>query len=563
MTTKKFFLLYLFTFGSLVFGDTATDATNQADRIIRHQQQQLEAQKKEEQNNRSQTLIPVETIKPKPKTTQNSCRMTNQIILENAPTMYLQTKEVIINRYINQCLGVSEIEHLIADIINDYIERGYIMARAYVQPQDLSKGVLKILVVEGQVEKFTLDKNETSNLDLDTAFPWTIGKPLNLRDIEQGLDQINRLRSNNASMEIKAGTKSGDSEVIITNTPSFRGHFNLSYDNYGSVSTGANQVGVYITADNPLYLNDMLTLSHTTTTTDNYTNRHSVMTSVSYSIPLGYSTLSLSNSRSDFATLVNSAGGDLLSEGNTMNTTFTLEHVAYRNKTDLLSLHSFITSKANWNYFEHQFLAVSSRKLVPWTIGLTYNTTFLNGSLSINTDFIKGMKWFDALEDPEYLPTTSPHAQFEKWSYSINWYKPFAIKEQNLIFSTSLSAQHAKDVLYGSEQFSIGGLFSVRGYRNNSISGDSGYYVRNDLFIPSTLTFESYNIKIKPSISFDMGKIKNHHEQEGGRLSGGSLGLNIAWNQFSLDISANKAFSYPDSMKDEGTLYFAKLSANF
>jgi hemolysin activation/secretion protein len=42
-----------------------------------------------------------------------------------------------------------------------------------------------------------------------------------------------------------------------------------------------------------------------------------------------------------------------------------------------------------------------------------------------------------------------------------------------------MDSQISKDTLFGSEQFSVGGYYSVRGFRENYISGDHGYYFRN------------------------------------------------------------------------------------
>lgn len=50
-----------------------------------------------------------------------------------------------------------------------------------------------------------------------TIFPGVKGSVLQLRDIEQGLDQLNRLPSNNATMRIEPGAEAGSSRVLINN----------------------------------------------------------------------------------------------------------------------------------------------------------------------------------------------------------------------------------------------------------------------------------------------------------------------------------------------------------
>lgn len=546
--------------------DTVTDASKEADKIIRLQQQLLEQQRKEEILNRPKTIIPVEEIQLTDRKPADVCKLIQEIVIEHADRMSSAEQLSIVQKYQGKCLNINDIEHLISEIVNYYISRGYISARAYIQPQDLAQGKLRIMVVEGSVEGIVIDHTESKNnenINLFTAFPWIEGKALNIRDIEQGLDQINRLSSNNATMRILPGKEAGGSRIMIDNKPSSRLHLNTSADNYGSSSTGERQGSAAMSIDNPLNLNDLFNYSHTRTLNSNFASQHSMMNALSYSIPLGYATFSLMHSQSDYATTIHSVGGDLLSEGDSKNTSLSVEYVAYRNNTDRLSFITSTGSKASNTYLEKQYLEVSSRKLSTISLGTVWNSFLFGGGITMNIDHVWGTKWFDALEDPDYLPVTSPHAQFRKWTYGLNWMKPFQIAEQNGLYSVSLNGQYGTDVLYGSEQFSIGGLYSVRGYRNSSIAGDTGFYIRNDLAFPNTFSVYGGNLRVKPAIGFDFGEIKDHYSEKGGVMSGWSAGLNVAFATASLDLTASRSLSKPESIKDEGTLVFAKLNIGF
>ncbi|MDV0916573.1 POTRA domain-containing protein, partial [Enterobacter asburiae] len=76
---------------------------------------------------------------------------------------------------------------------------GYITSRAFLTEQDLSGGQLNIVVLEGRLEAIRLE-GETPRM-LKMAFPGRVGGILNLRDIEQGMEQINRLRSEPVQIE--------------------------------------------------------------------------------------------------------------------------------------------------------------------------------------------------------------------------------------------------------------------------------------------------------------------------------------------------------------------------
>ncbi|MGG4661824.1 POTRA domain-containing protein [Providencia vermicola] len=71
------------------------------------------------------------------------------------------------------------------------------------------------------------------------TFPHLIGSLLNLRDIEQGIEQLNRSVSAHYTIDIQPGTESGYSRVVIQkqarNIPLTSP---LSLDNSGNKSTG-------------------------------------------------------------------------------------------------------------------------------------------------------------------------------------------------------------------------------------------------------------------------------------------------------------------------------------
>lgn len=539
-------------------------ASREADRIQREQIDRLEQERREELLRRPHTTIEVEVPSVPPKTEDGACRDVKEVVIEGAKLISEATRQKLVAPYIGKCMTVHDIELLLGDITKYYMDKGYIATRAYIQPQDLATGILHILVVEGVVEKLMLDGDKTnSSVFLPSAFPFFVGEPLNLRDIEQGLDQVNRLASNNATMEIKPGEKAGGTIVLIHNQPSRRLRANLTYDNFGGTATGEEQAGLSVSLDNPMGLNDSLNVTHRRSTEGDFTGMHSRSNSFLYSVPIGYLTLTASHTWSDYATTIHPPGGDLISNGYSKNTSLSSEYVAYRDKSNRIAVTGTLTAKNSENYLAGQLLGVSSRKLSTFDLGTSWNTRLFDGVLGLNLDHVWGVRMFGALQDPANLPDFAPHAQFRKWTAGASWMRPFQIGKQNFIFSTNLSGQAGVDVLYGSEQFSIGSLYSVRGYRNSSIAGDTGYYWRNDLAAPFQLQAGGMPVNIKPYIAYDVGSIRDRNAEVGGRLTGMVVGVTASIAKVSADISGVKPLTMPDALKDEGFQLFAKLAVNF
>jgi hemolysin activation/secretion protein len=539
-------------------------ASKEADRIQREQVDRLEQERREELLKRPHTTIEVETPSDVTKTDEGVCRDVKEIIIEGATLMPESTRQKLVAPYIGKCMAVHDIELLLSDITKYYMDKGFIAARAYIQPQDLATGILRVLVVEGVVEKLILDGDKTnSSVFLPSAFPFLAGEPLNLRDIEQGLDQVNRLASNNATMEIKPGEKAGGTIVLIHNQPLRRLRANLTYDNFGGTATGEEQLGLNVSLDNPMGLNDSLNVTHRRSTDSDFTGIHSRSNSFLYSVPIGYLTLTASHTWSDYATTIHPPGGDLISNGYSKNTSLSSEYVAYRDKTNRLAVTGTLTAKSSENYLAGQLLGVSSRKLSTFDLGTSWNTRLFDGVLGLNLGHVWGLRMFSALQDPTGLPDIAPHAQFRKWVAGANWMRPFQIGKQNFTFSTAINAQAGVDVLYGSEQFSIGSLYSVRGYRNTSIAGDTGYYWRNDLAVPFQVQAGGMPFNIKPYIGYDIGSVRDRNAEIGGHLTGMVVGVTASTARVSADISGVKPLSMPDALKDEGFQLFAKLTVNF
>lgn len=87
------------------------------------------------------------------------------------------------------------------------MQRGYITSRAFLTEQDLSQGKLIIPVLEEKLESIRIDGKHSRMLKM--AFTRLEGNILNLRDIEQGMEQINRVRRTPVQIEIQPSSRPG------------------------------------------------------------------------------------------------------------------------------------------------------------------------------------------------------------------------------------------------------------------------------------------------------------------------------------------------------------------
>jgi hemolysin activation/secretion protein len=535
----------------------------QSDQLLREEQQRQQEQlRRDQESSKSPTRLDAPLVAPKSRPA-GPCRDVQKVSIEGATLLSLSLLESITARYAMRCLGVNDIEMLLADLTNAYISAGYATVRAYLPQQDLSGGTLKILVIEGRVEKILIEDGGNNSISIGNVAPGVVGKPLNLRDFEQALDQVNRLASNNATFDIQPGSETGDSIVVIGNQPTRTYRGNLSYDNQGSVATGQEQTGANVSWDSPLGLNDFVSLTHRRATPYDSQGASSWSNSLNYILPYGYSTLVVSLSNSAYTSAFKAPSGSILhSSGTSEQMSMRLDRTIYRNQSDRWNLAASVTAKDSKSYLEDVFLAVSSRRLSILDLDSSYTTRFVGGVLTLDLGYAHGLKLFNALEDAENLPSDAPKAQFDKWKFGLSYMVPFKAAGLDWALNSALVGQKAGDVLYGSEQIYIGGIYTVRGFVKNTLAGDSGFYWRNDLSfrVPFNVPGEISGM-FRPYIALDHGYVKNRIDSvPDGSLSGMAVGFSLSVGKVSFDLFSTHPLRQPEFMRHEGNSTFLRLN---
>ncbi|QGM38080.1 Hemolysin transporter protein ShlB precursor [Pseudomonas aeruginosa] len=137
---------------------------------------------------------------------------------------------------------------LLKAVTDHYLDRGYVTTRAYLPQQDLASGTLRIIVVEGRLEG--LDSSAlASPRELAMSFPGRTGELLDLRELEQLVDQLSRLPSRQAQLELVPGSEVGGSRRLRASATSPGG----SPPRATTTATSApEQMGLGLDWDSPL-----------------------------------------------------------------------------------------------------------------------------------------------------------------------------------------------------------------------------------------------------------------------------------------------------------------------
>ena len=440
--------------------------------------------------------------------------------------------------------GGKNVINFVKELENLYLEKGYITTRVKIdiENSNFKAGKIQCIVIEGYIENIVMN-GESNNSKIFASFPTKEKEVLNIKDLDQGIDNLNSISVNNAKLDILAGENLGGSIIDIKNETSKKISAAVNYNNLGQKSTGEERIKLALTIEDFLGINDSFTGSYQRKLGRNKKYNDNENFSFYYRIPFKYWEFSIIKDQSEYKNTITGLGQSYKSTGISKNMNYSLRRVIHRNEVGKTTLGLTLTNKETKNYIDDEKLILSSRKLSVLKLDIGHQRRLFNGMFFGEIAYYEGLKRFGAERDDwEYKDSTSPKAQFQKYTMDINWYKPFKINNQNFSYRFSFSGQYSDDILYSSEKMSIGDDTTVRGFKENSIMGDKGIYIRNEL------TY-NYNF-LEPFIAYDIGRVKDvtkdeYYEKYGTELSGASIGVRVYFKYFTASITYSKPLTAP------------------
>ena len=475
--------------------------------------------------------------------------------------------------FLGKQLGRNRINLLLRRITEAFIAHGYITTRAYLGAQNLSSGKLEIRVVAGHVAAFTLNgkplrpgdpkagvfDTHGGGLVTDAGTAWAFGDSqgdvLRLPDLEQGVDQINRLRRNQAEIQILPGEAPGDSVVAITNHYGDRFYYDAGIDNYGSPQTGTLRYRAGVEADNLVGLQESLSLNYVGSENSN-------ALVFSSAVPIGYQTVSYTTSLSEYQQAI---GNTALLDGRTFSQILGWNDVLTRSNAGRVSLDVTLTKMSTQR-------SVNGIELTPQN--LTVLRAGVNGlrrfvaedqaaAATWDVGVSEGLPWLAANHDATDIDNTDAHSQFTMLDATGTLQRAIGhIGSSAWQYSGTLRAQFSPVSLFNTNQIFLGGMDTVRGFREGGVSGDSGFYLRNEAVWQNVPAW--HDAHLQPYVFLDGGKA--HLVAQGGwpTLVGTGVGVRAAWRfrtqNITSEILVGHALIQPAALGSRATVLLATLN---
>ena len=275
-----------------------------------------------------------------------------------------------LDHYKGQCIGKDGVNVLTKALQQAILSRGLITTRVLLPEQDLSTGTLKFALIPGVIRELRFADPNTSGT-WKTAFPARPGDVLNLRDLEQGLEQMKRVASQDVDMKVDPTSSPGESDVVITVKRAKPWTFVASVDNSGSRATGKWQGNVSLGIDNLLGLNDILSVG---ANQDLYFDDKTLGShgfNGSYSIPWGYWTATLYGNTNTYYQQIAGVNQSFVSSGNSQSAGLKLQRVLRRSQSDVLSSYMQLSKRFGASFIEDTEIGLQRRNNTFLELGLT------------------------------------------------------------------------------------------------------------------------------------------------------------------------------------------------
>lgn len=424
--------------------------------------------------------------------------------------------DAIIKPYEGKQVQLNDIYAIVDKINALYNDKGYVTCRAFLPPQTITDGTVKLLLVEGRTGSTIVNNNKyTKTKYITNRMHLAKGEIANIKQLNKDLLLFNATNSTQLRIMMKAGTEPGTTDYEITAYEPMRDTWTIFEDNAGSDTSGEYRTGLFFNTKSLSGHCDALSLG---TVISEGTKAANVMYSRSLGrsgtkMNLVYSTNAVEVVKGEYEDMIKGHANSYaigftqpIVVNETTRTELSLDYNRQNSKTDFMpagtrfnivddSVQDFSLGFAMTNYgASHVFYQKHS-----YVRGYSESTPDMSAQNSQNFGFYKFNAMYQKLYKAGQMWSLRADAQ---WSGS--------------------------EGMVSSRQFYMGGMYSVRGYKENYLGGDGGFTFSAEYAVPVI------NKNTSAFTFFDYGHVYGNGQSDDQHnvLSSVGLGIRSTINQY-------------------------------
>ncbi|MBM69656.1 MAG: hypothetical protein CME43_09290 [Haliea sp.] len=447
--------------------------------------------------------------------------------------------DVIVEPFENRDLSSENIQELLRRLSLAYFNRGYVNSGVVLPEGDLAPGVLILRAIEGELQEVQILENERlSPVYIESRLRRHVASPLNLDDLQSSLRMLELnplIRQVNGVLVPGLTQGAADLRLRIREENPLR--LGMSLDNYRSPSVGAERA--------------LLTLEHLNLT--NRADRLALAVSASeglqdaylaYELPLNsWDTRLKVEYQQGKSEVVEAPFDELDIDSDTETWAVSVSHPLIN------SVDRYVTLIAGLGH------SASDTSLLgrPFSFSLgARNGEIAATNASIGGEWIErgefqvlamratlryGLDLFGATMIPDGAPRVQfdtgaeiPESDFTVLLTQVQYARRLPFRNSQIVFSGVW--QEAFDPLLSVEKLAIGGVYSVRGFRENQLVRDNGIAASLEWRVPIFVNdagYSRWNLTAVPFVDYGRSWDEDDNLSTSSAAVLSSVGLGLRW----------------------------------
>lgn len=435
------------------------------------ERQQIERQMEQEMNRQRSAVVESGAQDSAQPSQTEVTFVLNDIAFEQSEILTEAELDALAEPYLNTSVTLKKLYELVDEINALYEQRGYVVCRAGIKPQTIKGGVITISLLEGKTGIVTTEGNDSTRESyIRDRLPLEEGKVASLQELTDEVLWFNGTNDVQLRVRLAAGEREGTTDYEIFAFEPEPIVWNLFTDNAGAESSGEWRGGLS-------YYNASLTGQRDQLSIGTLFSEGVKSASLSYSTPIGKHGQRIGASFA--ANSVHTKNGALAplnvrGHSSAVNLTYTVPLTVTKNHKAEASFavghQDSKTSFASYDWVDDAITSVT---------GAVSFFDYGENKIFYHNHSYSASRW-ENIENSEKT--------YSKYNLTMLYQK---MNQNKRLLTMRLYGQAAfNHYLPSSDQFYIGGVYSVRGYEENFLCADSGISLSLEYRIPDTARSE-------------------------------------------------------------------------
>lgn len=399
----------------------------------------------------------------------------------------------VVSGYVGRPLGFIELKQLRVELSRLYADAGYINS-GFVIPDQMVSDVLQVQAIEGALTEVTVTGNtRLRDAYLASRVQRRVAQPLNVEQVQSTIRWL-QADSNitRVDAELLPGSAPGESRLQLSVDDAKRYTIGVGVDNHRSATLGAIAGTLNLSARNLSGRGERLLFSGAKSEgSDAY--------SFLVEAPVNdlNTNVSLYYSKSD-AQIIEARFDEFGIESETETLGLRISHPLVDTLDRRLAVSLALESKTSESFIFGMPFSFSpgaregKSEVAVIDLGIAWEQRLRRSAIALEASYRQGIRALDSTrrhsDDPPGLNPTDTDGEFSRILVqglaSISLDRWFESANERLRFVVKGTVQKSFDPLMSLEKLSVGGVNSVRGYRENTFVRDNGAFLSAELQIP-------------------------------------------------------------------------------